>query len=89
MAPTGGLDGAVEVNVIDCDAGPAATTFTLWVIRGAALKLALPAWSARMTHDPVPMKVTRLAAPIEHSVLEDGAIVRMTGRPDVAVAVGV
>ena len=89
VVPTGGFDGAVEVKEMVCDARGAATTFTVWDTCGAALKLALPAWSAWMTQDPVELNVTRLAPPIEHTALELPAMEKVTGRPEVAVAVGV
>ena len=49
----------------------------------------MPAWSAWMTQDPVALKVTRLAAPREHTELDADAMVKLTGRPEVAVAAGV
>ena len=80
------MTGAVEVKEM---VWLALTTVMLWVTWGAALKLPLPAWSAWMTQDPVALKVTRLAPPIEHSALEAPAMEKLTVNPDVDVAVGV
>ena len=86
--PTVTGDGFVEVKVmvwlalltvivIDC---------STW---GAAFQLVLPAWLASTTQVPAPVKLTT-PAEIEHApeVLEP-SIVKLTVRPEVAVAVGV
>ena len=65
------------------------TTVTVWVTREAAAKLALPAWSAWMTQEPVALKVTRLAPLMEHTELEPAAMEKVTVRPELAVAAGV
>ena len=55
---------------------------------GAGLKVAFPAWLALITQVPGPMKVT-VAVAIEHTVLAAASIVKLTARPEVAVAVTV
>jgi len=67
----------LTVTVIDC-----------WTW-GAAFQLVLPAWLASTTQVPAPAKLTT-PAEIEHApeVLEP-SIVKLTVRPEVAVAVGV
>ena len=48
----------------------------------------LPAWFASMTQVPTPLKET-VEPLIEQTALAEASIVRATGRPEVAVAVGV
>src|SRR3954462_15181617 len=52
---------------------------------GAALKLALPAWLASITHVPAPVN-ERVAPEIEHTADATGSIVKLTVSPEVAVA---
>ena len=47
-----------------------------------------PAWLASMTHEPAVLKVT-VPDDIEQTVLEDESTVIVTGKPELAVAVGV
>src|SRR3954447_1139438 len=55
---------------------------------GAALKLALPAWLASMTHVPTVRNDT-VEPEIEHTDVAVASIVNVTGRPELAVAVTV
>src|SRR5438270_4268164 len=69
-------------------AGAAGATVAVWVVWGAALKLALPAWSAWTTQDPVALKYSTVPT-IEHTEVEPEAMEKVTGNPEVAVAVNV
>ena len=79
------VDGAVEVKLIVCAC--LTTVNDCWTC-GAAAKVAFPAWLALITQVPGPMKVT-VAVAIVHTVLAAASIVKLTGSPDVAVAVTV
>jgi hypothetical protein len=71
------------VNVIDCDFR---TTVKDCVTRAAAAQAALPAWSAATVHVPAATKVTVDPEMVQTLV---GVLVKVTGRPEVAVAVAV
>ena len=56
--------------------------------RGAGAQVVSPAWSASITQVPTPVKET--SAPlIEQTEVAEASMVNVTGRPEVAVAVGV
>ncbi len=67
--------------------GAVALTAKLWVTVDAALKAALPAWSASMVHVPAATKIS--APPPETVQTAVVAEVNVTGSPLLAVAVSV
>src|SRR5436305_10013865 len=83
------LFGAVEVKEMLWLAGGAATTVTLWVTRGAALKLALPAWSAGETTAELQSRPHIVCRPLEETEMDAPAMEKLTVRLEVAGAVGV
>ena len=61
-------------------------TVMLWVAFGAALKPALPAWLAAIVHVPAVMPVAVLPLTLQTRVV---VLVKVTGKPEVAVALTV
>ena len=55
--------------------------------RGAGAQVVSPAWSASMTQVPAPVNVT-IPPEIVQTEVAETSIVNVTGRPEVAVAVG-
>src|SRR4051794_21172914 len=85
VPPTRALAGAVEVNEIVCGDLAAALTAKLCCFCGAACQLPFPAWSARTTQVPAPSKLT-VEPPSEQTPALAAAMLKLTGRPALAVA---
>ena len=83
VPPGAAFVGGFEVKVIVCEPLPTANDCCTW---GAGLKLPLPAWFASITHVPAPVKVT-VEPDMEHTAAAAESIVKLTGRPEDAVAV--